>query len=433
MLFQNLIKNNTICQCGIKHTIYIKEIIIEKGAINKLGMVISKLGFTDNFHIVADVNTYKVASINVGKILQEHSFNFNMTLFEQTDLMANESSIMRLLNDIDDSISCIIAVGSGTINDLSRYAAFKLNKPYIIVATAPSMDGYASNVSSLIINGLKRTCNAISPMAIIGDIDILKNAPYEMITAGFGDMLGKYISLSDWKLGYYLCNEYYCGTIASIVEKALRLCIDQIEGLKTREDRAIENLMNGLILSGLAMLMTGNSRPASGSEHHLAHFWEMYFAREGRRQILYGHKVGIASVLIAKKYNFLSMLDKTDVANFLSKVKIISEEEIRGNIKEAFGSIAEEVIEENFNLDFLKVNTQAIREKWDSIREIACEIPYSEVLKLLLEAIEAPSSYEDINMCRMLVEEDCKKCMYIINRYTVLRLCGQLGLINFGC
>ncbi|MDP4179546.1 MAG: sn-glycerol-1-phosphate dehydrogenase [Bacillota bacterium] len=433
MLFENLINNEMACKCGVNHSISIKEIIIGKGAINKLEMVISKLGFTDNFHIVADANTYKVAANQVERKFLERSYNFTSTVFEKKDLIADESALTRLLNEIDDETSCIIAVGSGTINDLSRYAAFKLNKPYLIIATAPSMDGYASSVSPLIINGFKRTYSAIAPIAIIGDTDILKNAPYEMITAGFGDMLGKYISLSDWKLGYYICNEYYCEAIVSIVEKALKLCIDQIEGLKRREDDAIENLMNGLVLSGLAMLMAGNSRPASGSEHHLAHFWEMRFISEGKKQILHGHKVGVASVLMAKRYNFLSMLDKIDVINYLSQATTVSEDDTKARIKEVYGSIANEVIQENAYMDYVKEINRKIVEEWASIKEIADKAPLSNVLKSILEAVEAPSSPEDINISGLLVDEGSKNCMYARNRYTVLRLFDQLGLIDFEC
>ena len=159
--------------------------------------------------------------------------------------------------------------------------AFRLNLPYIIVGTAPSMDGYASSVSPMIYDGYKITYEAVAPMAIIGDTDVLCAAPEQMIAAGFGDMLGKLTARLDWVLAREVIGEHYCPTVAAMMARAVDKCLAQAEGLSRREPEAIVGLMEGLILSGIAMQMLGYSRPASGAEHHIAHYFEMKAMREG--------------------------------------------------------------------------------------------------------------------------------------------------------
>lgn len=427
-LYESLLDREIQCECGRKHYVPIKKVMISKGVLNQLNEILLQLGFTDHFHIVADKNTYEVAANRVEKLLIEHSRKISMTLFEEEDLVASESNVLKIKKDIDPRVTLIIAVGSGTINDLSRYAAFQLEKPYLIIATAPSMDGYASSVSPLIINGFKNTFNAVSPIAIIGDTEILKNAPVQMIAAGFGDLIGKYISLSDWKLSNLLNEEYYCEYVASIVHKSLILCIDNIKELKERSEESIANLMNGLILSGLGMLMTGNSRPASGAEHHLSHFWEMKFLIEGKKQLLHGQKVGVSTVLIAKLYNSLKMANLSDIIKNQSDKRHLSVEETKEKIRLVFESIAEEVINENFSQAVVSRNVNKLKEKWKEILEIANEVPDSKVIKSMLDFIDAPSTPDQLNIDKTLLDEGLENCMYVRNRYTILRLFDELSL-----
>jgi glycerol-1-phosphate dehydrogenase [NAD(P)+] len=427
-IFESLLNKEILCECGKTHYIPIKRVMISKGILNQLAEILNQLGFLDNFHLVADKNTFEVAANRVEKLFKENSIKYSMTLFNDDDLVASDTNVEKIKSDIDSQVSLIIAVGSGTINDLCRYAAFQLEKPYLIIATAPSMDGYASSVSPLIINGFKNTYNAVSPIAIIGDMDIIKNAPAHMIAAGFGDLIGKYISLTDWKLSKCINDEYYCDYVAALVYKSLTMCVENTNSLKLRDEASLANLMKGLVLSGLGMLMIGNSRPASGAEHHLAHFWEMCFLMSGRKQLLHGQKVGVASVLMAELYNSLNEINIIETLKHLHSLEPKTVNQRKDKIKSVYGAISEEVIKENFDELYLPQNTDKLIKKWEEILEIAKNVPDSGYIKSLLDTIGAPSLSSQLGIDKELESAGMENCMYVRKRYTILRLFDDLGL-----
>ncbi|MFD2328699.1 sn-glycerol-1-phosphate dehydrogenase [Cohnella sp. GCM10020058] len=219
------------------------------------------------------------------------------------DVVANEASIVQALLDIQRYRSDVaVAVGAGTLHDIVRYAAFSAGLPFISVPTAPSVDGFTSKGAPLLIRGDKITVPAIGPSAIFADTDVLSRAPAPMVAAGFGDMLGKYTSLFDWKVGHAIGGEDYDPYVAALTAGALAECVANVEAIGGRTPEGIETLMRALIVSGLAMLIFGQSHSASGAEHHLSHYWEMELLRTGRRQVLHGAKVGAACAIIAEHY-----------------------------------------------------------------------------------------------------------------------------------
>ena len=425
-LYKGLLDCEFQCQCGRKHYVPIKKVIIANGVLDQFINILLQLGYKNNFHLVSDKNTYKVAGNKIEQLLNKAAIKYSKTIFNEDSLEANMVNVALIKKDISNDVSLIIAIGSGTINDLSRYAAFQLDIPYIVFATAPSMDGYASSVSPLIENGFKNTYTSVPPMAIIADSDILKAAPPEMIAAGFGDLVGKYISLTDWKLSKCVNNEYYCEYVAQLVQKSLSMCVDQIENLKKRDDLSITNLMDGLVLSGLGMLMVGNSRPASGAEHHLSHYWEMQFLMRGRKQLLHGQKVGVSSVLMAKLYHSLQFVNINN-DNF-STLRIKTTEERKDDIRLNYGGIADSVIQENFSEMVHQKSFSEILEKWKEILEIAKSVPDAQFIKSLLDYIGAPSLPEQLDIDEQLLMSGMGNCMYVRKRYTILRLFDELGL-----
>jgi glycerol-1-phosphate dehydrogenase [NAD(P)+] len=419
------------CNCGKEHFVSIRDIVVSKNALENIVDILKKNGFNNNFHVVADINTYNIAGKKILEIFNKAGIKYQTTIFNEGFLISKIENVENIIKDIQSKTSLIIAVGSGTINDLCRYAAFKKKLPYLIIATAPSMDGFASSVSPLVIDGFKKTFEAIPPVIIIGDIDILKNAPENMIKAGFGDIVGKYISLSDWKLGSLLSGEYFCDFIEFLVREALEICVQNISGLKNKEENAVENLMTALILSGIAMLMAGNSRPASGAEHHLSHFWEMYFLKEGIvSQPLHGEKVGIASIIMASFYNKFALLKKEDIEILIKNFHMRNIDSQKEQIQKSFGGIGESVINENFAGDALDINPLIIYERFDEIKNIAVQIPDSKKIESMLVNLGAPTKSEDLGIDWHLKKEGIKNCMYIRKKITILRLLDSLNLIE---
>lgn len=302
-----------LCSCGRNHSVDIKKIEVSKDAITKISEILEP--FKEGIIlIVCDNNTKKIAEDKVEKILFDAGFKVKKLILNTENypiLVPNENAIGRLLFETDDDVSVLLGVGSGTINDLCKIVSYKMKLPSVIVATAPSMDGYASTLSPLIIDKSKITVQSQYPYAIIADIFIMKDAPIEMFHAGFGDIVGKYTALADWQLTAKMNNEYYCETTATLVKNVVNSCVENVQAFVQRDEKAIGLMTEALILSGIAMGLVGISRPASGAEHHLAHFWELDALAKGKEHPLHGNSVGAGCIVVATAYKI--MKDKYDI------------------------------------------------------------------------------------------------------------------------
>lgn len=367
------------CGCGRKHSVDIKKIVICKDAYSKVVEVASDFR-SGKVLLVSDNNTYKVYGKIIGDMLKKNGFNLKSFRFEsEHPLLPDEKAAGRLLIETDEDISLIITVGSGTLNDLTRYICSRLHLPYIIVCTAPSMDGYASVVSPLMVNGFKSTYNGIFPYAIIADTDILRNAPIDMVHAGFGDILGKLTALADWKLSAEINGEYFCETSARLVRMALDRCVQNAPGIMERNESAVKFILEALILSGVAMGLVGNSRPASGAEHHLAHFWEMDAVSRGAGHALHGNSVGVGTLAISSVY---------------------------------------------------ELTAQKLSDMGSELADKLMEVPSSAEVKALLDTAGACSNPEDLGISRELFKRSILHAMEIRERFTILRFASGLGFLD---
>ena len=290
------------CACGKSHKVDIQAIRVGSGVIQELPGILRDLGASHIF-LVADNYTYEAAGRQVEQLLDQAGLAYHKRVFQtETPLVPNEYALGSVLAAMTSQDDMLLAVGSGTLNDVTKYVSARTGVPYVIAATAPSMDGYASTVAPTILDGFKTTLPAVYPAAIVADVDILKDAPMPMLTAGFGDIIGKFTSLADWRLSHQLNGEYYCPEVAGVIEAAVETCAANAQALAQREPQAIQAVTEALILSGLAMGMVGVSRPASGAEHQMAHYWEMDALRRGEEHPLHGNAVGVGTVLTASLY-----------------------------------------------------------------------------------------------------------------------------------
>lgn len=290
------------CACGKSHKVDIQAIRVGSGVIQELPGILRDLGASHIF-LVADNYTYEASGRQVEQLLDQAGLSYHKRVFQtETPLVPNEYALGSVLAAMTSQDDMLLAVGSGTLNDVTKYVSARTGIPYVIAATAPSMDGYASTVAPTILDGFKTTLPAVYPAAIVADVDILKDAPMPMLTAGFGDIIGKFTSLADWRLSHQLNGEYYCPEVAGVIEAAVETCAANAQALAQREPQAIQAVTEALILSGLAMGMVGVSRPASGAEHQMAHYWEMDALRRGEEHPLHGNAVGVGTVLAASLY-----------------------------------------------------------------------------------------------------------------------------------
>lgn len=291
------------CSCGRVHSVDIKKLAVRGDILDELvkGIAPFKEG---RLLVVSDSNTYEVFGRTVLERLAEEGFACKSFVFEarEHNLLPDERSVGRLLIELERDTSLILPVGSGVLNDLSRFIAFRTGKPFAVVGTAPSMDGYASVGSPLIIGKKKVTYQCKYPYAIFADTSVMKNAPMVMIRAGFGDVLGKLTAIADWQLARIMEGEYYCGTAVKLVRNGVAKCLEGAGGLMERKDEAIRDLIEALILTGVSMGLVGMSRPASGTEHQLAHYWEIKAIQSGIEHPLHGNAVGTSTLITAMLY-----------------------------------------------------------------------------------------------------------------------------------
>ena len=259
------------CSCGREHHIDVREIVIESGAIGKLEKEMSDGDLKEYISplLICDTNSYKATE----ELMEDIYDRCQVLILDAEGLEADERAVEIVENYMEEDIDLVLAVGAGTIHDLSRFVAHQYRIPFVSVPTAASSDGFTSTVADMTWNGVKKVFQASAPLFVFADTDIFAEAPARLTAAGVSDILGKYIALADWKIASILMNEYYCTEVVNLETKAIRTVKDNLKEIAAGEKDACEKLMYALILSGLAMQMTGNSRPASGAEHHMVHLW----------------------------------------------------------------------------------------------------------------------------------------------------------------
>lgn len=311
------------CSCGQTHFCDIEGVFIYDGATNNLDSLLKQYR---NVLLVADQNTYNAAGEQVEKVIKNKISN--RVVFSGDKILIPDEVAVEVVDKNLSGIDFILGIGSGVIQDLCKYVANKNSLPYGIVATAPSMDGYCSDGAAMIANGMKVTYKARLPRFIIAEPEVLKNAPFDMIQAGYGDIIGKYSALNDWLLASVVDGEYFCQTIYDKTFSAIESVISCADGLIKRDKNAVKKLMDALILVGIMMSFAGSSRPASGSEHHMAHYYEITGILDNTPYYPHGIDVGYSTVITCKvredilkrKWSFKRSDDLTIRNNDLARI-----------------------------------------------------------------------------------------------------------------
>lgn len=370
----------------------LERIRIGDGVLQEIGMYGEEKGFA-NVVVVSDAATYRAAGERVAAALRRPGIAVHETMLRpdgQGDVIADEATLVQLLVDIQRSgAEAVVAVGGGTVHDIARYCAYTTGIPFLSVPTAPSVDGFTSRGAPILLRGEKKTIPAIGPIAIFADMDVLQEAPPPLVAAGYADLLGKYTSLFDWRFGATVAGEPYSEAVAEMTRRALTSCTKLTASIARREPEGIRALMQGLIESGVAMLVFGQSHPASGAEHHLSHYWEMEYLKLGRRQLLHGAKVGVACLEIRKLY--------ADIA------------------RTGFGSDPPSGSEQ-------AERQLRIRRSWNDIVADIERLPAAEELEEKLRMVGAPVAPSELGLDPRLLERSFREAHLVRpDRYTLLR------------
>lgn len=425
--------SNKACDCNREHLFTIRHVCVESGAIEKLPIFIKEFESKKPF-ILADKNTYLECGKRVVEILENSKITYSKYVFETGEIEPDEKAVGSAIMHFDNTCDLVIAVGSGVINDIGKILASTSKLPYFIVGTAPSMDGYASGTSSMSMDGVKVSLPSKCADVIIGDINVLKNAPMKMLQAGLGDMIAKYVSIAEWEIASLITGEYYCDRIANLIKTAVKRCVDNAEGLLKRDDRAVKAVFEGLVIGGVAMAFAGVSRPASGVEHYYSHVWDMRGLEFNKKVDLHGIQCAVATSIVCGLYEkVLKITPDKELA--LKHAKSFNYEAWKEDLKIFLGKgantmIALEEKEQKYSVENHKKRLEIILNNWEEICKIIKEeIPTQKKVEEILLSIGAPTTPEDIGIdCDLSLT--LKATKDIRDKYVLSRLLWDLGIEN---
>ena len=422
------------CTCGKTHTVAIDDVVVGKGVIARLPEFVAKYGAKKPF-ILADCNTYKAAGEAVADILKTNGIAYSSYVFQNNALEPNEEAVGSAIMHYDSSCDLIIGVGSGVINDIGKILSNVTGRKYIIVGTAPSMDGYASATSSMSMDGLKVSLNSRCADVIIGDIDILKQAPEHMLKAGLGDMLAKYVSIAEWRIAHIITGEYYCERVAQLIRTALKKCVDNAEGLLKRDETAVQAVFEGLVIGGVAMAYAGVSRPASGVEHYFSHVWDMRGLEFGTQVDLHGIQCAMGTMKAVELYEAVKGV-VPDKEKAFAYVAAFDHEKWNAQLRSFLGTsgetmIAQERKERKYDKSTHPARFQKIVDNWDDILQILSEeLPSAETLSNVMDVIGISKDLGTIGVDRECAKMTFKTTKDIRDKYVLSRLAWDLGILE---
>ena len=417
MDIRSIVKSLDNCPCGAEHKSTLQNVEIGHGYSARVGEFLDKYNFPKNILLVADNNTIK-ASPGVEKSLIERGFNLEYLIYD--DLRIADIKYAKEVSESSRKCDAVLSVGTGSLNDICRYGAHlaiqnghKLS--FAIFATAPSMDGFASASAPITENGFKTTRQAIQPDVIIADTAILASSPDYLKSAGFGDMLAKYIALTDWRISNLLTGEHYCQSIANLTREALKRITSLAQKVTANDEETAEAIMESLIFTGIAMALANSVRPASGAEHMISHYWEMKKAEKGEISDFHGKKVGIATLYLTRLYHALADIEQAKCKSY--KIDF-------DNLKSVIG--------DNFIDDVFKMNSPSVTDNidpkliennWQNIRKIVKEeLPTPEQMLHLMKLANCATTPLEADIDNDLARDAMIYHPYLRHRLTLSHL-----------
>jgi glycerol-1-phosphate dehydrogenase [NAD(P)+] len=414
-----------------------RGVSIRRGALEDVARFTREVGSSLRLVVVADRVTYEVAGERVLKLLSKDGHSARVCRVPDGAggrPHADEAGLQTVEAALDGA-DLAVAVGSGTINDLTKLASYNRNIPYLVVATAPSMNGYTSAIAAVMQAGIKRTVDCHQPYAAIADLEILQKAPRELVTAGLGDLESKPTSTADFRLGGRIRGDYYCPAPEAVVLEAEARVADAAEGLRRRDSEALALLTEALMLSGISMKLAGSSSPASGGEHLISHFWDMSARDENRVEGWHGAQVGVATIVTATLYEFLQELNPADIDVDALVAAHSPVERMETAIRARHGLRSEEILREfskkHPTAEQLGKELTGIRDGWEELwADVGQTLRPSARIRKILSGAGAAVTMGELGLEAEHLRRAFPAAREIRNRYTVLDFAADLGVLE---
>ncbi|HSO24614.1 MAG TPA: sn-glycerol-1-phosphate dehydrogenase [Chondromyces sp.] len=431
ILSDEVLGRELACTCGRDHRVPTRAVVIENDAAGQVPELLSRLAAGPRVLLVADHRTWEVAGVAVAAALEGSHSVARCLLEDDADgqVHASVELVDELETTFDDEFDCYIAVGSGTVNDLTKELAFRRRRPYVVFATAASMNGYTSAIVALLDNGLKTTRETAPPVAVFADPEVLVGAPRELTLAGLGDLVSKPYCGCDWFIASLVKGEYHCPLPDRLLAGPFERALEVFPRLATDDPEAVELLFKLLLVSGISMAVTGTSSPASGGEHLLSHYWDMTRLRDGRPLNLHGAQVGVASLLVDELYSSILDLDFC-AAGFRPSPPLAEAERRTGEI---FGSVAGAVWPQwQAKLEARReADLKALCAHQGEIKQaIARTLEVGRGVRRALTGSGAPTSAAQLGIDDRELVAAVRHGRKIRTRFTVLDVAAELGILE---
>ncbi|NOY81214.1 MAG: sn-glycerol-1-phosphate dehydrogenase [Kiritimatiellaeota bacterium] len=415
--------------CGRTHTVNLRKFFLaaESETVRR-GLIEFCAEFVGNARttVVADARTWAAAGQGLSETLA--AAGFEVLRLMVPDPAPDTSPVCddrtrASLEPVVPECDLFVAVGSGVVSDLTKWIAADHGKPYVVFATAASMNGFASANVAPTIKGVKSLVHGTGPVAVVSSLEVLAAAPARMTEAGLGDVLAKGVSSLDWRLNHLVFGEYYCRYCVDLIKDIEPRYFQDPEGVADRVPGALSGLFEALVLTGIAMTVAGTSSPASGGEHLISHTLDMMSTLDGVPHDLHGRQVGVGTILAAALYDeilameaprFRVLEEDTDPA-FWGKLAGAVEEKHRLKREKAAGAVAA-----------LKSDSTL----WDKLREeLGREARGARVFKDCLRRAGAAHRIADLGMDRERFLAALLHAHQMRERYSILDLARAVGVL----
>lgn len=424
---------------SLKYTTDTKDCLIGVGVAAQTGKMFRQLFPGAKAVVVADANTWRVAGETVTASLAAANVPLEKPyVFTNSELFAEWCFVMELETALSELNAIPVAVGSGVINDLCKLVSHRLGRRYMVMGTAASMDGYTAANSAITKDGMKQTMNCRAPLGCLVDSKIAAEAPAEMTASGYADLIAKIPAGADWLLADAVGSESIHQAAWKFVQEPLRDSLAHPEKCAAGDIGEIEKLCSGLVMSGFAMQAMDSSRPASGTEHQVSHYWDMEGLSVGGKHVSHGFKVGIGTLISTKTLEFMLRqdLEHLDVESAVAKwwpdfatVKAAFPR-IYGSRTAHIKRAELEYIKKFPTREALRKELLAIKEQWTGLSaNIAAQLMPFEEVRANLATVGAPVEPEQIGVTRARLRETYLGVPYMRARYFGLDLVERLGLM----
>ena len=433
---ETLMNSSFKCICGHTHTIPIKKLLIGVNIINDIKAELDKLGLYGTAGLIFDkiIETRVISSV----INTLRNKELNIIAYPMGDgksvIKPEVSNSKEVSEKLKGKVDFLISVGSGVISDITKYAATLLDIPSVLIATAPSMNGYTSTMAAMTDKGIKKTLPIKKLTAIFADINILKESPADMILSGFGDILSKASCIADWKLSNLIKKTFFCPTTFDMTNITENQYMAIPEEIGRKSESGIKVLTDGIMRSGLTMTIIGTSTPSSGSEHVISHYWDLLALSNGRKKMFHGTQVGIATPIAVRLFDFLSsypIKKKIDIIHLKNTYQ--DKDSTITFLQKKYGSYGNELWEqiEKKYMEWpdKKSEIEYILDNWYEIWDSCYNYirPASQIEEAL-EKSGAPRKYSDIGLSLDDATDAVINGWVLRPRYTILDTLHDLGL-----